>query len=73
MAKMRLENSWQKHNDQTPIYLLDLISHRDVSNEIAESLEVTHQSPQLILVKNGEMIYNASHISINSKEAASYN
>jgi len=42
-----------------------LIAHRDVSNSIAEQLEIYHQSPQMILVKDGKAIYNASHGSID--------
>ena len=72
MAKSRLEKSWQKINPDTPIYLLNLIEHRDISNRIAEQFNIPHQSPQLLLVKSGELVYDASHISISSKSAAKH-
>jgi len=47
---------------------LDLIAYRDVSNYIAELTGVTHQSPQVILIRNKEVIYHASHVSMDWKE-----
>lgn len=46
-------------------YYLDLINHRDISNKIAEELGVTHQSPQIIIIKDKKAIKNASHDNIN--------
>lgn len=62
MAKKSVERFWDLDIDA---YYLDLIAHRDVSNSIAEQLEIHHQSPQMILVKNGKAIYDASHGSID--------
>ena len=49
-------------------YFLDLLAHRDISNLIAEQLNVVHQSPQVILVKNREVVYHASHQSISAEK-----
>jgi len=57
----QMENSGK---DQS-YYFLDLIAHRDISNEIESRLDVTHQSPQLIALENGKAFYNASHQSID--------
>jgi len=62
MAKKSIERFWDLDIDA---YYLDLIAHRDVSNSIAEQLEIHHQSPQMFLVKDGKSIYNASHGSID--------
>jgi bacillithiol system protein YtxJ len=48
------------------IYLLDLLSHRNISNAIAERWKVKHESPQLIVLQNGEVIHHASHHGIHS-------
>ena len=48
-------------------YFLDLLEHRDISNEIASRFGVYHQSPQLILIKNGKAIYEASHSEIDAE------
>ena len=47
-------------------YYLDLLNYRNISNAIAEKLEVTHQSPQLLLVKNGKVLTHQSHYDIVS-------
>jgi bacillithiol system protein YtxJ len=43
---------------------LDLIRYREVSNAIADSLGVYHQSPQAILVVDGRATWHASHYDI---------
>ncbi|MFC4601963.1 bacillithiol system redox-active protein YtxJ [Cohnella hongkongensis] len=41
--------------------IVHVIEDRPVSNEIAERLGVKHASPQVILVKDGEAVWNTSH------------
>lgn len=48
-------------------YFLDLIAYRDVSNEIASRFDVIHQSPQLLLIKDGKCIYHVSHSDIDAE------
>jgi bacillithiol system protein YtxJ len=55
-------------SDKMETYFLDLLEYRPISNEIAHRLGVVHQSPQLIVVKNGNAIYNASHSDINAED-----
>ncbi len=59
MAKSRLDKS------ETPkdadFYYLDLISYRSLSNKIADDMGVPHESPQVLLIKNGSCIYDESH------------
>ena len=64
VAKMRLVSSWS-FDDDLPVYYLDLLSYRDLSNLIAQKFNVEHQSPQLIVLKNGESIYHESHLNIS--------
>ena len=49
-----------------PFYLVKVIESRPVSNEIAARLGVTHQSPQLILVRGAQAAWNASHGGIDA-------
>ena len=65
MAKRSFEFGWPLEVN-IPVYLLDLITYRSVSNLIAAKLSVVHQSPQVLLIKNGKCIYNASHEDINA-------
>jgi bacillithiol system protein YtxJ len=55
-------------SDLAPAYLLDLLSYRELSNTIATRLQVHHESPQLLVVKDGQCCYDESHLSINSEE-----
>ncbi|PTT14598.1 bacillithiol system redox-active protein YtxJ [Flavobacterium sp. HMWF030] len=53
-------------NEAVDAYFLDLIAHRDISNEIASRFNVYHESPQLILIKNGKAVYDVSHSDIDA-------
>lgn len=59
------ERQMENSDKEQSYYFLDLIAHRDISNEIESRFDVTHQSPQLIALENGKAIYNASHQSID--------
>ncbi len=66
MAINRLERSWNKDEvDNIKPYYLDLIQFRKISNEVSSTFSVVHQSPQVLVIKNGECIYDASHMEIN--------
>jgi bacillithiol system protein YtxJ len=67
MALKQFENEFNLTSKVTP-YFLDLLEHRDISNEIVIRFGVVHQSPQLILIKDGKAIYNASHSDIAAAE-----
>lgn len=67
MALNRLESKWND-DEQIPAYYLDLLNHRDVSNEIAALFSIEHASPQVLLIKNGVCIYHNSHNGINAAE-----
>ena len=49
-------------------FLLDLLNHRDLSNEIASRYNVVHQSPQIVVIKNGKAVFNESHDSISADD-----
>ena len=62
------EKEYRFSEDQIKLYFLDLLANRDVSNEIEKRFKVHHESPQLILVENGEPVYHESHHSIDASE-----
>ena len=65
----RLERNWKEADSQKiKPYYLDLLAHRDISNEIASRYKVLHQSPQVLIIENGICIYHATHIDINYNE-----
>lgn len=63
MALRQFENEFDLQSKVTP-YFLDLLEHRDISNEIAIRFGIIHQSPQLILIKDGKAVFNVSHSDI---------
>lgn len=66
MALKSFEREYAIEEGKAKAYFLDLLEHRDVSNEIASRFDVQHQSPQLILIKNGQAVYNSSHSDIDA-------
>lgn len=64
MALSRFESEWEAKTNCKLIFL-DLLAHRDLSNEIETITGIQHQSPQVIVVLKGKHIYNASHNSIS--------
>ena len=67
MALKQFEKEFNNQDEVSP-YFLDLIIHREISNEIASRFAVTHQSPQLLLIKKGVSIYNVSHDDIDASQ-----
>lgn len=65
-ALYRLERKWQD-KDQIKLkpYYLDLLQHRDISNQIATHYRVEHQSPQVLIISRGKCIYTAEHLGIS--------
>lgn len=67
MALKQFENEFDIKNG-VDMYFLDLLEHRAISNEIASRFNVYHQSPQLLLIKNGKSVYDVSHSDIDAGE-----
>src|SRR5690606_40764317 len=66
MAWDRLMRNWKaEDSDKLSPYYLDLIRYRELSNQIAEIFDVEHESPQVLIIKNGEATYHASHMGID--------
>ncbi len=66
-AKSRLEVDWDALPEDTVFYYLDLLRHRDISNAIADRYSIRHESPQILVIKNGKTVFHASHHRINTK------
>lgn len=62
MAKGRLDRAVAPEG--LTFYYLDLIAHRAVSNKIEEMYRVPHESPQVLIIRNGASIYDESHTGI---------
>lgn len=70
MAKNRLERQWELSENALRPYYLDLLQYRHISNQVADVFRVHHESPQVLLIVNGECIYDESHQAISAAEIA---
>ena len=66
MVIKQFEGSYDLEEKQMKVYYLDLLNYRPISEEIAARFQVWHESPQLIMIKNGVTVANASHSQINA-------
>jgi len=69
MAKKRVDMDLSDLPETVQPFFLDLIAHRELSKQIAEVFQVHHESPQLLLIKDGECILDQSHGDISIEEA----
>ena len=68
MALKQFDAEFNYPEEKIDWYLLDLLNHRDLSNEIASRYNVMHQSPQIVVIRNGKAVFNASHDSISAED-----
>ncbi|MCW5519605.1 bacillithiol system redox-active protein YtxJ [Aureitalea sp. L0-47] len=66
MALRQFESKYAIEPDTINLYYLDLLSFRDISDEVGIRFQVYHQSPQLIILRNGIAVHHASHHSIDA-------
>jgi bacillithiol system protein YtxJ len=69
MSLDRLLRNWKEEDHKNVLpYHLDIIENRELSNQIAKEFGVSHQSPQVIVIKNGVAVYDNSHFGISYPE-----
>lgn len=68
MALKQFDTEFNYPEEKIDWYLLDLLNHRDLSNEIASRYNVMHQSPQIVVIRNGKAVFNKSHDSISAED-----
>lgn len=64
MALNRLDSSEDLAKSSANFYFIDLLAFREISQAVSEEFHIQHESPQLIIVKNGQARYHASHSDI---------
>ncbi|NAS30860.1 bacillithiol system redox-active protein YtxJ [Flavobacteriaceae bacterium R38] len=72
MVLKGFESDFDLNSDQVKLYFLDLLKYRGVSNDIASKYGVYHESPQLIVLKDGAVIYHTSHGSIRANKLSEF-
>lgn len=66
MVLRNFEKAYNVTDDQIKLYFLDLLAYRNISDEVGHRFQVQHQSPQLIVIKNGNAVAHESHHSIQA-------
>lgn len=72
MVWHQFQNEIDFNNDHIEMLYLDLLAHRDVSNEVTKRFQVLHQSPQILVIKNAEVLHHASHSAIRLSNIKKY-
>ena len=71
MSLKQFESEYDFHDKIAP-YFLDLLEHRQLSDAISLRFEVGHEAPQLLLIRNGQPVYTASHGDIYADDLKRY-
>ena len=68
ISRSVLKQFENEYNIDTEVdaYYLDLLVYRPISSAIATQFSLEHQSPQLIVLKNGLVVHHASHSDIDA-------
>lgn len=72
MVMNQFVEAYQLTENDLDLYYLDLLSYRDVSNEVGYKFQVLHESPQILVVKNGVVVSHASHGAINEVDLSRF-
>ena len=72
MVIKQFESLFNEENKQLKVYYLDLLNFREVSSKLSEVFQVIHQSPQLLVIKNGISVYDESHYEITKVNLSKY-
>ncbi|MFA5669013.1 MAG: bacillithiol system redox-active protein YtxJ [Balneolaceae bacterium] len=65
-AKLNIDKAHLWEGKEADLYIIDVINSRPVSLEFAERVRVRHESPQLFIIKDGEVVWSDSHANVNS-------
>ncbi|MGV8947502.1 MAG: bacillithiol system redox-active protein YtxJ [Lutibacter sp.] len=61
MVLKNFEKEFTLNENEIDLYFLDLLNYKSLSQEISLKFNVAHQSPQVLVIKNGQVIYHDSH------------
>ena len=67
MALKGFEREYAIAASDVKAYFLDLLNYREISTAIADKFAVYHESPQLLLIKDGKVVYHESHGGISAE------
>lgn len=65
------ESEFKPDPSKVSLYFLDILNNRALSNAVASRFDVVHQSPQVLLIRNTNIIYAESHGRISAEDLQS--
>jgi bacillithiol system protein YtxJ len=71
MAFNRVQKEANAINEKFNFYLIDVVANRNLSQQLASELDVEHESPQVIVVNEGKVIFHTSHMAISPQSLLS--
>lgn len=66
LAKEQIEQVAEEIEEEVEMHFVNVVRSRSVSNELTNQTGVRHESPQVLLLNNGEVVWHASHHSIQA-------
>lgn len=72
MVLNQFVDAYELTEQDLDLYFLDLISNREVSNEVGYKFQVMHESPQLLVIKKGVVVAHGSHSGVNGIDLSSF-
>ncbi len=69
-AAMQEVHALLHERPDAPVWIVDVNVQRALSREVADRTGVAHESPQAILLSNGEVLYEASHFDVKADDLA---
>ncbi len=72
MVQRQFINDFNLSEKNLDLYYLDILSYREVSNEVGYAFQLVHESPQLLVIRNGKLIAHASHGQINQVDLSRF-
>ncbi len=68
MTLENIEDSFDELEEQADMHFVDVKNARPVSNLLADKLDVRHESPQVIIIREGKAVWDESHHAIKGEE-----
>lgn len=72
MVLKQFEAAYNVSKKNIDLYYLDLLNYREISTEIGVKFQVMHESPQILVIKNGVVVAFESHGSINNLDMSTF-
>ena len=72
MVLRSFESQYSSARKEADLHLLHIQYNRELSNLVSRSLGIRHESPQLLILRGGEVVAHASHSGITNIDLEEY-